>query len=104
MFPFRIILRYIFGAGISLSLFAFLSEIFNVNHLVWGNELMWRYLWVCFILFVQIPAVVLLIIVSGYTYLTQRVFWSLFKTEYYYLFATIALFLITGLIETVFKI
>lgn len=65
---------------------------------------MWGYLWVWFILFIQLPAVFLLIIISIYIYLSQRVFWSLFKIEYCYLLATIAFVVLGGLIETIFKI
>jgi len=102
MTSFRIILRYIFGIGIALCVLTFLAKTFKIDQLVGGNDLLCRYLWVWFILFVQFPAVVLLIIISVYTYLTQRIFWSLFKPEYTYLLVTIAFVIIAGLIETIF--
>jgi len=47
------------------------------------------------ILYIQIPASLILIILSIYSYITKGFFWSVLKIEYYFLFPTFLPF-VTG--------
>jgi len=53
-----------------------------------------HYIWAFAFLFVHIPSTALLLLVSVITYLIKRVFWSLFKIEYYFLFVSLSPFVI----------
>ena len=85
MFYFKIVIRLISATVISLAIIALLFS--QLNNSI-GDAA--TALWVDAILFVQIPLTILLLLVSTYTYLTQRSFWLPFETEYYFVFASLA--------------
>lgn len=92
MIYFNLTIRYILGISASLYIIYFLLDIFDkTSH---HSE----YLPFLFELYIEFPAIILLLIVSAYTFLTRRVFWSLFKIEYCLLFANILIGIICGLV------
>jgi len=93
----RITLRFVFGTVIVLFLICVLSHVIknSVDPFIAG------YILFLTILYFYLPAVLLLIILSIYSYLSRRVLWSLFKIEYYFLFATLSLFVIEGIVESI---
>lgn len=93
----RITLRFIFGTVIILFLFCVLFRVFNSNQ----NQYFTGYILFLTGLYFYLPAVLLLIILSIYSYLSRRIFWSLFKIEYYFLFATLILFVSESIIESI---
>ncbi len=97
MFYFRITLRYILGTIASLYIITLLFHVFK-NGIEIGSGHILAYA----IVLVQIPAAILLIIISVYSYLTKKVFWSLFKIEYCFLFATLVPFIISWFVYIVF--
>ena len=89
MYYFRITLRFVLGTVTSLYIITALFHVFE-NGIEYSAEyiLMWS------ILFFQIPATLILITASIYSYLTKGVLWSLFRIEYYFLLASMSPFLI----------
>ena len=93
----RITLRSIFGTVIVLFFICVLSHVFKYP----VNQYFMDYILFLAGLYLYLPAVLLLVILSIYSYLSRRVFWSLFKTEYYFLFATLSLFISESIVESI---
>jgi len=91
----RIILRFIFSTVIVLYLIVVVSFIFKNN--MTGNYV--GYLLFLTSLYIYFPAILLLIVLSIYSYLSKGVLWSLFKIEYYFLLASIGLFVLGSVVQ-----
>src|ERR1700744_3389290 len=96
MYNFRITLRFILGTVTTLYIITFLFQIFNNGVASYAE-----YLLIYSIIYFQIPAILILLIVSIYSYLTRGILWSLFKTEYFFLFASLCPFIICWLFYVV---
>jgi len=96
MYYFRITLRFIFGIVTSLYIITILSQILKN-----GIEYSSGYIFAYTFLFMQIPASLVLIVVSIYSYLTKRVFWSLFRIEYFFFIASVSPFFISWFLHVI---
>jgi len=97
MFYFKMIIRFILGIGAVLYVIALLFQIFH-------NNLHYEVIYICamYFLFVEFPATILFLLVSAYSYLSNRIFWSLFKIEYYFLIANLTTYSFISLIFLIF--
>jgi len=91
----KITLRFIFSTVIVLCLIYVLSHI-SKNY---ENQNYAFYILFLTVVYVYLPAILLLIILSIYNYLSRGVLWSLFKIEYYFLIASLSLFVLDSVIE-----
>jgi hypothetical protein len=94
MFYFKKIIRYILGIGGILGILGFFIETFELHllgFLAYPN--------VIYFVFLYLPALLLLPIVSVCNYFINKRFWSEFKTEYYFWFAQLGLCISLDLIE-----
>jgi hypothetical protein len=98
MHYFKIILRFIFGTVTTLWLIMIVGNIFKSDMADFA-----AYILAYLILFVQIPSAILLILVSTYTFLTKRIFWSLFKIEYYFLIISLSPIMLNWVYVTYIK-
>jgi hypothetical protein len=92
----RITLRFVFCLIAAFYFIDILSHIFK-SDMEFSVEWILGYS----ILFVQLPAVLLLIILSIYSYLSKGVLWSFFKVEYYIIIAIVSLLTLEAVIEAI---
>ena len=92
MFYFRIIIRYILGTWAALYLTAVIINVFS------GGNSGLEYIGAMYLLFIEFPAIILLLLVSLCNYLFTKRFWSVFKIEYYFLFSTFGVLALASLI------
>ena len=83
MFYFKKIIRYILGIGGVLCILGACVEIFRLHLLEFI-----AYPDAIYFILLYLPAMILLPIVSVCTYFITKKFWSEFKTEYYFWFAS----------------
>jgi hypothetical protein len=89
MYYLKITLRFAFGAVIALFLITILSHIFNN-----GTEDVAAYAYARSVFFLELPASLILLIISMYSYLKKKVPWSFFRIEYSFLIASMSPFFI----------
>lgn len=94
MFYFKKTIRYILGIGGVLCILGACIETFHLHLLgfmAYPNAI--------YFILLYLPAMLLLPIVSDCNYLITKKFWSEFKTEYYFWFAQLGLFISLNLID-----
>jgi hypothetical protein len=84
------LLQIVFGIGIGLEGIFIVANLLTVATLLkYGMGAFSGYYMVYYSLFVFIPFTILLLLSSLYTYLVYKVFWSIYKKAYYYLFLVV---------------
>jgi len=84
------LLQLVFGIAIGSQFITLISNLLTVaTFLQPGMDRFVQILNFYYMLFVIIPFIILLLLSSLYTYLVYKVFWSVYKKAYYYLFLLI---------------
>jgi len=78
-----------FGTVIFMEAAFFLAQLCEGDS---SNILRFMYLYVT--LFIHVPAIICLIVLSILTFLTKKAFWSFLKIEYYFFFISLTPFVI----------
>jgi hypothetical protein len=91
MLYFRLTIRYILIIGAALSVISLIVAVFDgSSHALYFAGI--------YSFCLELPAIALLLLVSVFNYVLSGSFWSVFKTEYNFLFARLGIYLLSSLI------